>query len=57
MKKRGTLARGQVIDGTYEVLFYIGEGAFGEVYRVQHARRQKPEPFSIRADGDGKVSG
>jgi transitional endoplasmic reticulum ATPase len=36
MKKRGTLARGQVIDGTYEVLFYIGEGAFGEVYRVQH---------------------
>lgn len=36
MKKRGTLTRGQVIDGTYEVLFYIGEGAFGEVYRVQH---------------------
>ena len=36
MKKRGTLARGYVIDGTYEVLFYIGEGAFGEVYRVQH---------------------
>jgi hypothetical protein len=22
MKKRGTLARGYVIDGTYEVLFY-----------------------------------
>lgn len=36
MKKRGTLKRGQVIDGTYEILFYIGEGAFGEVYRVQH---------------------
>lgn len=36
MAKRGTLSRGQVIDGTYEVLFYIGEGAFGEVYRVQH---------------------
>ena len=36
MRKRGTLARGHVIDGTYEVLFYIGEGAFGEVYRVQH---------------------
>lgn len=36
MKKRGALTRGQVIDGTYEVLFYIGEGAFGEVYRVQH---------------------
>ncbi|NTW70332.1 MAG: AAA family ATPase [Chlorobiaceae bacterium] len=36
MKKRGTLVRGQVIDETYEILFYIGEGAFGEVYRVQH---------------------
>lgn len=36
MTRRGSLARGQVIDGTYEVLFYIGEGAFGEVYRVQH---------------------
>jgi transitional endoplasmic reticulum ATPase len=36
MKKHGTLSRGQVIDETYEVLFYIGEGAFGEVYRVQH---------------------
>jgi serine/threonine protein kinase len=36
MKKRGMLTRGQVIDRTYEVLFYIGEGAFGEVYRVQH---------------------
>ena len=36
MKKRGSLSRGQVIDGTYEVLFFIGEGAFGEVYRVQH---------------------
>ena len=36
MKRRGSLARGQVVDGTYEVLFFIGEGAFGEVYRVQH---------------------
>lgn len=36
MKKRGSLSRGQVVDGTYEVLFFIGEGAFGEVYRVQH---------------------
>lgn len=36
MKKCGTLAREQVVDETYEVLFYIGEGAFGEVYRVQH---------------------
>jgi len=36
MRTRGALSRGQIIDGTYEVLFYIGEGAFGEVYRVQH---------------------
>jgi transitional endoplasmic reticulum ATPase len=36
MKKNATLARGQVIDGTYEILFYIGERAFWEVYRVQH---------------------
>jgi transitional endoplasmic reticulum ATPase len=36
MKTRGSLSRGQVIDGTYEILFFIGEGAFGEVYRVQH---------------------
>ena len=36
MKTRGSLFRGQVIDGTYEILFFIGEGAFGEVYRVQH---------------------
>ncbi len=36
MAAKGTLAKGQVIDQTYEVLFYIGEGAFGEVYRVKH---------------------
>lgn len=36
LSRKGSLVKGQVIDGTYEVLFYIGEGAFGEVYRVQH---------------------
>lgn len=36
MPAKGTLARGQVVDQTYEVVFYIGEGAFGEVYRVKH---------------------
>lgn len=30
------LARGDVILGTYEILFHIGSGAFGDVYRVQH---------------------
>lgn len=36
MKKLTTLARGQVIDGVYEVIFYIGEWLFGEMYRVRH---------------------
>lgn len=31
-----TLAKGEVIDGTYEVQFFVGEGAFGETYRVKH---------------------
>jgi len=31
-----TLAKGEIIDETYEVLFFIGEGAFGETYRVKH---------------------
>lgn len=30
------LKKGETINNTYEVLFFIGEGAFGEVYRVQH---------------------
>jgi transitional endoplasmic reticulum ATPase len=36
MASKGALVKGEVINGTYEVLFYIAEGAFGEVYRVQH---------------------
>ena len=36
MKKRGTLSRDQVVDDTYHILFYIGEGTFGEMYRVHH---------------------
>jgi serine/threonine-protein kinase len=31
-----TLAKGEVINNTYEVNFFIGQGAFGEVYRVKH---------------------
>jgi len=31
-----TLAKGEIIDDTYEVQFFIGEGAFGETYRVNH---------------------
>lgn len=31
-----TLKKGEAIDDTYEVQFFIGEGAFGETYRVNH---------------------
>jgi len=31
-----TLKKGEAIDDTYEVHFFIGEGAFGETYRVNH---------------------
>ena len=30
------LIKGTIINDTYEVQFFIGEGAFGEVYRVKH---------------------
>ena len=30
------LTKGEVINNTYEVIFFIGQGAFGEVYRVKH---------------------
>lgn len=32
----GILYKGEVINNTYEVQFFIGEGGFGEVYRVKH---------------------
>lgn len=30
------LSKGQSINNTYEIQFFIGEGSFGEVYRVKH---------------------
>ncbi|HUZ60095.1 MAG TPA: AAA family ATPase [Hanamia sp.] len=30
------LSKGEIINDTYEVQFFIGQGAFGEVYRVKH---------------------
>ncbi|MBT4296679.1 MAG: serine/threonine protein kinase [Candidatus Marinimicrobia bacterium] len=30
------LTKGDLINDTYKIVFYIGEGAFGEVYRVKH---------------------
>jgi len=32
----GILSKGEVINSTYEVQFFIGEGGYGEVYRVKH---------------------
>jgi transitional endoplasmic reticulum ATPase len=32
----GILSKGEVVNSTYEVQFFIGEGGFGEVYRVKH---------------------
>lgn len=34
--KSGILSKGELVNNTYEVQFFIGEGAFGEVYRVKH---------------------
>lgn len=34
--RSGILSKGETINDTYEVQFFIGEGAFGEVYRVNH---------------------
>lgn len=34
--KTGNLKKGDVINDTYEISFFIGQGAFGEVYRVKH---------------------
>jgi transitional endoplasmic reticulum ATPase len=34
--REGILRRGDVVNATYEIQFFIGEGAFGEVYRVKH---------------------
>jgi len=33
---KNILKKGEVINNTYEVSFFIGQGAFGEVYRVKH---------------------
>ena len=34
--KANILSKGETISGTYEIQTFIGEGAFGEVYRVKH---------------------
>lgn len=33
---QGALVKGEIINNTYEVQFFIGQGGFGEVYRVKH---------------------
>ena len=34
--KNAILSKGENISDTYEIQFFIGQGAFGEVYRVKH---------------------
>ncbi|MDR3504362.1 MAG: AAA family ATPase [Legionella sp.] len=34
--KENILSKGVIINDTYEIQFFIGEGAFGEVYRIKH---------------------
>jgi transitional endoplasmic reticulum ATPase len=34
--KENILSRGETLNNTYEIQFFIDEGAFGEVYRVKH---------------------
>jgi len=34
--KMGILSKGETVINTYKVQFFIGQGAFGEVYRVKH---------------------
>ncbi len=34
--KNRTLSKGDIVNDTYQIVFFIGEGAFGEVYRVKH---------------------
>lgn len=34
--KQTILSKGENINDTYEIQFFVGEGAFGEVYRVNH---------------------
>ena len=34
--KEHILSKGENINDTYEIQFFIGQGAFGEVYRVKH---------------------
>jgi len=36
MKEGTTLTKGEIINNTYEVRFFIDQGAFGETYRVKH---------------------
>src|ERR1035438_847025 len=35
-EKEHILTKGENINDTYDIQFFIGEGAFGEVFRVKH---------------------
>jgi len=49
-KKNTILSRGEVIKDTYEVSSFIGQGAFGEVYRVKHRFFNKLQVMKVFKD-------
>ena len=44
------LSRGDIINGTYKVIFPIGQGAFGEVFRVKHKYFKDPQVMKVYKD-------
>ena len=44
------LSRGNIINDTYKVIFPIGQGAFGEVFRVKHKYFNDPQVMKVYKD-------
>lgn len=55
MPKKGTLSKGEVINNTYEIRVLVGEGAFGEAYRVRHKHLGTQVLKLIKADQADKM--
>ena len=45
-----TLRKGELINDTYKIEFFIGQGAFGEVYRVRHKFFDKYQVMKVFKD-------
>ena len=53
--KESLLSRDEVINETYTVRFFVGGGAFGEVYRVEHQILGMQAMKVIRKDSEGQL--